>query len=158
MTKPIRGQVDGFEGRFLSGWALPDSKAGTCLVRVTTSDGREIGRGRASHPRDDLRGIMPDHANIGFRIPIDCPDYLELLHVTVEKTPLAGSPLVVGRGLFDGSIFVKDGLIEGTVTERAPNAPAPQIMVRDQYDRVVAEGPAVLGANNELAFAAILTN
>jgi GT2 family glycosyltransferase len=56
----------------------------------------------------------------------------------------------VGRGLFDGSIFVRDGLIEGIITERAPNAPAPQITVRDQYDRVVAEGPAVLAANNEL--------
>jgi hypothetical protein len=150
MTKSIRGQVDGFEGRFLSGWALPESKSGPCLVRVSTSDGREIGRGRASHPRDDLRGVMPERTNIGFRIPIDCPDNLDVLHVTVDKTPLVGSPLVVGRGLFDGSIFVKDGLIEGIVTERAPNAPAPLITVRDQYGRVVAEGAAVLAANNEL--------
>ena len=71
VTKAIRGHVDGFEGRFISGWAISDENEGTCLVEVSTPKGRVIARGRASHPREDLRGVGNGRSNIAFRIPVE---------------------------------------------------------------------------------------
>jgi GT2 family glycosyltransferase/glycosyltransferase involved in cell wall biosynthesis len=148
-TKLIQGYVDGFSGRFIEGWAVYDSTDATCLVKVSTPDGCEIGRGRASHPREDLRGVGNGRIDIAFRIAVDYPAEAEALHITVDDVPLRGSPLAIGRGFFDGAFVVQSGVICGTVTERAANAPPPRVRFEDQYGRIVAEGHASLSPDRD---------
>jgi GT2 family glycosyltransferase/glycosyltransferase involved in cell wall biosynthesis len=150
MTKPIRGHVDGFEGRFICGWAISETDDRNCLVKVVTADGKELARGRASHPREDLRGISPGRTNVGFRILLDKPADISELHVTVDKIPLPGSPIIIGRGIFDGAVRVQSGIVEGVITERSATTTPPQIVVRDQYNRVVAEGYGIFPPGHDL--------
>jgi hypothetical protein len=150
VTKPIRGYVDGLEGRFIVGWAVYESDDTACLVTVSTPDGREVGRAHASHPREDLRNIANGRVNFAFRIAVDYPPDAEALHVTFDDVLLPGSPLAVGRGMFDGGFTVQSGVIVGAVTERAANALPPRIRVEEQYGRVVAEGLASLSRPNRI--------
>ncbi len=122
---------------------------------MVTADGKELARGRASHPRDDLRGISAGRTNVGFRILLDKPTDIEELHVTVDKIPLPGSPIIIGRGIFDGAVRVQSGVVEGVITERAATTKPPQIEVRDQYDRVVAEGLGTFPPGHDLHTPAI---
>jgi len=142
VSKQIRGHVDGFYGGFIEGWAFYESDDATCLVKVSTPDEHPVGQGRASHPRDDLRAIGNGRCNFAFRIAVEPSRDVETLHVTVDDMELPGSPLAIGKGLFNGSFSVQSGVIHGVVTERAPNEFPPCVRFEDQYGRIVAEGYA----------------
>ncbi len=138
----VLGHVDGLEGRFLSGWARCDEERDTCLIRVFNNFGSELGRGRASHHRPDLNAITPGRSDFAFRIPLEIPTETERLHVWADDQELHGSPIEMGPGRFDGAIQVRDGVVEGWVTERRVTAEPIRIEIIDQYGRIAAEGLA----------------
>src|SRR5215469_1199991 len=149
MSPQLRGYIDGFDDHCIVGWAVYGSIDATCLVKVSTPDGREVGQGRASYPREDLREITNGRIGIAFRIAIEYPDDAGELRITVDGEQLPGSPLPIGRGLFDGAFSVRAGVIDCVVTERACKVAPPWIRFEDQYGRVVAEGQAGFAATSD---------
>ncbi len=151
----IRGQVDGFDGSFIRGWALQITGDTTCLVKISTPDGRVIAEGRASHTREDLRNVGDGRNNFAFRIPVEYPPDVDALHVTADGIALSGSPCAIGRGLFDGAFIVRSGIIRGRVTERAINRRPPRVRFEDQYGHILAEGDAFFATDRDSANVAL---
>lgn len=138
----IRGHVDGFEARYICGWAVNSGNDKNCLVRVVTDDGIEIAKGRAFYQRADLIHVGGGRANIAFRIPIEQLPDVALLHIIADGQALGGSPILLGPEHFDGRFSISSGFVQATVTQRVAADHPPHISLIDQYGRVIAEGAA----------------
>lgn len=130
---PIVGLVEGLEGSTVRGWAL--SNEPTCQINVADGEGRIVATGIAAKPRQ--AADRPPY-RIGFRIETGVPAASRSLRVFAGGHELAGSPLTLGPGLFDGGLEVRDGRISGWVQERvAAHRPAP-VCIHDQYGQLLA--------------------
>ena len=136
----IRGHVDGIYGDAVEGWAFYESDDATCLVEVSTPDGRIVAQGRASRRRPDLQAIGRGRDDFSFRIVLESMADAGALSVSVNGMELPGSPVVIGSGLFSGAFSVQSGVVHGVVTERVAGGAPPRIRFEDQFGRVVAEG------------------
>jgi GT2 family glycosyltransferase/glycosyltransferase involved in cell wall biosynthesis len=132
----VIGALDGVVGALLTGWAVATGRATPCAVVVADADGTVVARGTATVARPELahQGVahpVQGRTTVGFRIPLpDLPG--GTLRVFADGVELPGSPISVGREVFDGAIALIDGAIEGWVHARAlPGAP-PAISLHDQ--------------------------
>jgi GT2 family glycosyltransferase len=138
------GHLDGLDGPYLCGWAADGGSEASCLVEVFSPDGDLVAKGRASHRREDLRGVTGGLTDIGFRILLDPLPAHPLLHVRVGGVAVPGSPIHLGDGQFFGAMGVRDGIVQGSVTQAIATAPPPQVRIEDQYGRVLFDGLASL--------------
>src|SRR5262249_16940111 len=71
-----------------------------------------------------------------------------LLRVSVGGSEISGSPVAVGKGLYDGRASVANGCIEGWVTERLFGFKTPVVKVVDQDGDIVGEGLAEVASDS----------
>ena len=136
----VRGLVDGFEGNFVTGWALDTANpTRACQIRVIDSVGEVIAKGLASRSRADLASVGVGHVNFAFRILLPILSKRERFEVTADNVSLLNSPIDVGTGLFDGNAQVRDGFVSGWVTERVTEFLPPHITVANQDGDVICE-------------------
>lgn len=145
----IAGHVDGFEGCYLSGWAIADPDVESCRIEVTDEDGHIVGRGRATRVRPDLKELGRGRVNFGFRFPVQL-DHGGLLRVSAHGVELGGSPVLSGPGTWDGVLVISKGVAHGSVTERTSKLNEPPVVhIRDQYGKVVAEAAGALETSRD---------
>ena len=136
----ILGCVDGFAGSYLTGWAIAQPDVQNCFIEIIdSSTGSVVATGRAARSRDDLRALGYGRSNFAFSIPIaNCAD-AGRFRVTADGIELLGSPVLTGKQLFDGSLTVTNGWIDGWVHERCRTFQAPRITLFDQDGVLLAE-------------------
>ena len=129
----VHGRVEGFEGLYIIGWAITGSGLENSKIEVKSPDGQTIAAARASRHRADLAEVGKGRTNISFRIPLPklAPklDGVDRLHVYADGTELPGSPLPIGTGVYDGSVTVNGGSVEGWITARALSFDPPTINI-----------------------------
>lgn len=134
----VHGAIDGFEGLYLTGWAIARPDDHTCVIEVRDAAGGVVASGRATRSRPDLAALGYGRTSFAFRIALPgvvAPgDYV----VTADGIPLGGSPVRAGQGAFDGFVEVAHGHFDGWVTERAAGAAAPRIEVVDAAGTVLS--------------------
>ncbi len=139
----VRGSIDGFEGLYLTGWAVDGAKVGPCLIEVRDAGGRVVASGAATRARPDLAVLGYGRTDFAFRVPVDGIVEDGLFAVTADGVALPGSPVRAGPGNFDGFFEVANGHLDGWVTERAAGQAAPEISVVDGRGVVLARAVAV---------------
>ncbi len=142
MPVALIGHLDGLDGPYLCGWAAAPGDGTPCLVEVFSPDDEFVAKGRASHRREDLRDVTGGLTDIGFRILLDPLPAHPLLHVRVGNIAVPGSPIRLGAGQFTGAMGLRDGIIQGSVTEAIAQAQPPEVRIEDQYGRVLVGGIA----------------
>jgi len=138
----ISGNVDGFEGTWLVGWAYFEGTAKPCVISVRDETGAQIVEGKASRERPDLAGLDLGRNNLGFRIRVPDLGTTRRLRVFADGVPLRGSPLSVGSGHFDGRLYVENGYATGWVTERLQLFSSPQVEIIGPDGEIVASVPS----------------
>ena len=123
----IQGHVDGFEGHWVLGWAIAEPDSSSCAVEIIDQNGVVVGKGRATRTRPDLRSLDKGRINFAFRIPVRV-DGDQSLRVCVDGEELAGSPVQVGPGNWDGFVEVGNGRASGWLTERTANRDTPPLV------------------------------
>ena len=136
----IAAHLDGFEGCYLVGWAYSPGSAHNCTISVADDSGREVAQGEASRDRLDLLTVGIGRTDFGFRIPVKNLGSVSPLHVYADGVELAGSPLSVGRGHFDGHLYVYDGFATGWTTERLEGFSPPHIDIVGANGEILASG------------------
>jgi GT2 family glycosyltransferase len=135
----LRDNLDGLNGSSVVGWVIPTiSGASHCVIRISDESGQELASGLADRARPDLDSLGLGRTDISFCIPV--PDHTRRarLHVYADDVEFKDSPLLIGRGLFDGVLGVADGCAFGWVMERSQSFTAPEVQVTDQNGTVVA--------------------
>jgi GT2 family glycosyltransferase/glycosyltransferase involved in cell wall biosynthesis len=138
----VRGHVDGMVGAYVIGWAVSDADSGNCAIEILDPAGTVLAKGRASRHRDDLVSLGLGRTTMAFRIPVNIPAAPGLLRVLADGEELAGSPIKVGTGQFDGDAMVSAGAVSGWVTERFSDFPPPLITVVNQHGALVGKSRA----------------
>lgn len=133
------GAIDGFEGGYLTGWALTPLENKSSSIVVKSADGRAVSRGVAARHRADLKSLGFGQDNFAFRIPIKLSKQKRSLRVYADETELPQSPVEVGPGLFDGHISIAGPRVSGWVTERVNDFTAPRITLVDQFGVMICE-------------------
>lgn len=136
------GFIDGLEGSAVRGWAVPEG-AGAASVVVRDTVGRTLGRGIADQERPDLARLGLDRTACGFRVPVRGLEQAGALHVFADGVELAGSPIPVGQGLYDGGLAVADGVASGWLVERTEIFRGARVHLRDQDGVLLGEADAV---------------
>ena len=143
----VHGAVDGFEGLYLTGWAIARPDDHTCVIEVRDAAGNKVAGGRATRSRPDLAALGYGRNSFAFRIPLAGVVEAAQFTVTADGIPLHGSPVQAGRGIFDGFIEVAHGHFDGWVTERSIGAAAPRIEVADDAGNVLATVRSTIAAD-----------
>ncbi len=143
----VHGAVDGFEGLYLTGWAIARPDDHTCVIEVHDAAGNKVAGGRATRSRPDLAALGYGRNSFAFRIPLAGVVEAAQFTVTADGIPLHGSPVQAGRGIFDGFIEVAHGHFDGWVTERSIGAAAPRIEVADDAGNVLATVRSTIAAD-----------
>ena len=143
----VHGAVDGFEGLYLTGWAIARPDDHTCVIEVRDLAGNKVGAGRATRSRPDLAALGYGRTSFAFRIPLAGVTEATEFTVTADGVLLGGSPVRAGRGVFDGFVEVAHGHFDGWVTERAEGAAAPRIEVVDEAGRVLGTARSSIAAD-----------
>ncbi|MGA9866337.1 MAG: glycosyltransferase family 2 protein, partial [Acetobacteraceae bacterium] len=133
----IVGFIDGLEGSYVRGWASAD---GGPAASVTIRDraGKLLARGQTGLHRPDVERLG-EGAMCGFRIPVRRFGSAGALHVFGDGIELAGSPVRVGAGLYDGAITVADGIVSGWVMERTELFRGAVVRLHDQDGLLLGE-------------------
>jgi hypothetical protein len=113
------GLIDGLDRAHLCGWAVSSSRR-PALVVVRDDAGAVLARGPAAGERPDLASLGLGTTEVGFRFPVCLPDAegagrAAALHVFANGVELAGSPVRLGPGVFDGALSVAGGVASGWV-------------------------------------------
>ncbi len=125
------GFIDGLEGAYVRGWAIADGKR-PAAITIRDAAGKLLARGQALLDRPDVARMSRRSPTCGFRIPIRQIGKAGALHVFGDGVELAGSPVPVGPGHYDGGFVVSDGVATGWVTERVDGFRGARIELRDQ--------------------------
>ncbi len=133
----LKGHVDGLEGCYVLGWAYSNDAPAGCLVCIEDGDGQLIASGEATVARSDL--VKLGFGNSSFRISLGNIHETKALRIFVKGTELAGSPIQVGPGRYDGQVWVANGFVRGWISERVSKFDPPVVRVIDQDDEVVCE-------------------
>ena len=131
------GHVDGLMGCYLLGWAVPGNPANSRVVYVKNARGELVATGEASLRRDDLTKL--GRGNSAFRIGLGEIRDTDVLHISMDGAELAGSPISVGPGRYDGYVSVTNGVVQGWVTERIATFNAPVINIIDQDGDLICQ-------------------
>ncbi len=113
------GHVDGFIGRYVSGWALPDSLTDTCAIDIRASNGTRLASGSARRDRPDLAPLALGRIDFGFRIPLDDFGGGPLVHILADGVELPGSPLQIGDDIIDGYFKILEDRVVGWACRRS---------------------------------------
>ncbi len=137
------GYVDGFEGARLRGWAVTASRRPANII-VRDDDGRVVARGQAAEDRPDLACLGFGLTRFGFRLPVPRPagariDRPGALHIFADGIELAGSPVALGPGLFDGALAIAGGVASGWVAERVEGFRTACVQLHDQDGTLLGE-------------------
>lgn len=142
--KSVIGQVDRFEGMYVTGWAIELPYIRPCKIRVVTDSGELVGQGKANIPREDLSDLRHGRNNFAFRVPVVKLEEAVSLRVYANDTELTGSPIVFKAGVFDGFLRIADGTIDGWVVERGGAASEPEVTLTDPRGRHLGSLHSVL--------------
>ncbi|MBV9824905.1 MAG: glycosyltransferase [Alphaproteobacteria bacterium] len=105
-----------------------------------------LGTGRANRVRPDLHILGLGRTDFAFRFAVKV-ERASLVRVLVAGSELAGSPIAVGPGIWDGVLEITAGAATGWVTERCvASKTAPLIDIVDEQGEQVGQGRAVLHA------------
>ena len=127
----LRGAIDGFEGLYMTGWAVAaNPKDHRCVISVLDATGQIVAEGQAALPRADLASLGYGHTSFAFRIALPDRATPTTFTVTADGQPF-GSPVTVGRGIFDGYIRLLNGNLAGWVTERCVSNEVPVVDLVD---------------------------
>ena len=138
----IKGHVNGMAGAYVIGWAFSDAEP-NAEVSIFDAGGEVLATGRAAQHRADLAGVGGGRTDFAFRIAVDNPEARRLLHVRAEGVELAGSPITVGAGVYDGDCAIVKATVTGWVTERVSGFSPPAIQIVNQHGAVVGVGEAM---------------
>jgi GT2 family glycosyltransferase/glycosyltransferase involved in cell wall biosynthesis len=144
----IKGHVDGMQGSYVVGWAVAEPDTGNCAITITDAQGETIAKGRASRHRPDLASLGLGRTTLAFRIPITHTPEPRLLHILANGEALPGSPILVGKGQFDGYCAIEAAMVTGWITERARGFVPPAISVLNQHGVEVGRGISTLEPAN----------
>ncbi|MEO8716006.1 MAG: hypothetical protein ABI369_13430 [Acetobacteraceae bacterium] len=127
------GFIDGLEGAYVRGWAIAQGSGEARPAAITIRDpaGKVLARGLADLDRPDV-GRLGHGSACGFRVPVRRMGRARALHVFADGVEVAGSPVPVGAGVFDGSLVLADGLASGWVMERISDFRAAPVRLHDQ--------------------------
>ena len=111
---------------------------------VRDDAGAVLARGPAAGERPDLACLGLGTTQVGFRFPVCLPDAegagrAAALHVFANGVELAGSPVRLGPGVFDGALSVAGGVASGWVAERVEGFRAACVQLRDQDGSLLGE-------------------
>jgi GT2 family glycosyltransferase len=149
----IVGSVDGFEGSYVTGWAIAVPDDHSCTIDVFDGAGRLVGSGRATRARPDLSSLGYGRSTFSFRVPVTELGSTDALRVCADGIELPGCPVPVGSGLYDGYFTVSRGYASGWVAERRAGFLPPLIRLVDQNGEVVATGASTIdGTENDPHF------
>lgn len=113
------GHVDGFIGRYVSGWAVPGSGAENCLIKICDENGACLASGKARRDRADLASLALGRVDFGFRIPLDRFGGGSMVHVLADGIELPGSPLQIGDTIVDGYFKIVEDRVVGWACRRS---------------------------------------
>lgn len=131
----VTGRVDGMEGSYLVGWARGDTPE-PCAIAVLDPAGNLVASGTASLERPPANAGEANRSGTVFRIPLPHAAG-PFLRVLADGVELPNSPLPLGKGVFDGQVWLSQGGVAGWVSERMAGQPAPEITILDQEGREV---------------------
>ena len=134
-SEPTLGQLDGLEGTYAVGWAQGNGTA-PCTITIAAGD-LVVAQGTASLQRVDTQNRSWTRGDCAFRVPVPSFQHQAELRVLADGVEIAGSPVTVGAGLFDGRMWLSQGAVAGWVTERTGGFRPPCVTIRDQNERVV---------------------
>ena len=134
-SQPALGQLDDLEGTYAVGWATGGGSV-PCAITIAAGDA-VVARGTASLQRVDMQNRSWTKGECAFRVPVPSFQQETALRVLADGVEIAGSPVVVGPGLFDGRMWLSQGAVAGWVTERTDGFRPPFVTIRDQDGRVV---------------------
>ena len=134
----VRGSIDGFEGQYLTGWAIAVPDDHTCVIEVRDESGHVVVSGRATRARPDLAVLGFGRTSFAFRIPLGGVTEAGRFRVTADGHDLPGSPVAAGHGSFDGFFELANGHVDGWVTERAATIEPPEITLAEPGGAILA--------------------
>lgn len=140
------GFIDGLEGAYVRGWAIADDKR-PAAITIRDPAGKLLARGQALLDRPDVAQFSKRSPNCGFRIPVRQIGKAGALHIFGDGVELAGSPVPVGPGQYDGGFVVSEAVATGWVTERAERFRGARIELRDQDGVLLGEAEALVDEN-----------
>jgi glycosyltransferase involved in cell wall biosynthesis len=143
----VRGLVEGLIGNRLLGWAYDPSTGRPCTVLVVDGSGTVVSVTSARLQRSDLAALGFGRDDFAFRAEIRLQADSQDLRVYADGMEIAGSPLPIGPGIFDGIANAADGAVEGWVYERRSESVPPVITLLDQDDICVGRATAVADAD-----------
>src|SRR5262245_5489985 len=150
--RSVIGRIDGLEGCYIVGWALPKQPNKNAVITILNGHKKILATARASRHRSDLAEF--GLAASGFRVPLtDIPKDHELIHVVADGVELQGSPILLGPGRYDGSLKVTGDVVSGWVTERIFQPSAPIVRIVDQNGSLVCELQSQINQTSEPLFA-----
>jgi GT2 family glycosyltransferase/glycosyltransferase involved in cell wall biosynthesis len=114
-----KGHVDGFIGRYVSGWALPEPGTDHCVIEIRGNDGTHLAAGKARRDRADLAPLALGRIDFGFRIVLDNFGDSTTIHVLADGAELPGSPLQIGDGIVDGYFKILEDRVVGWACRRS---------------------------------------
>jgi len=135
----VKGHLDGMSGAYAIGWAVAEPDRGNCAIEILDDQNAVVARGRASRHREDLVALGLGRSTMSFRIAIPDAPGQRRLRVLANGEELAGSPILVGAGVFDGDAAVSGGTVIGWVTERTTGFQPPLISIFDHHGVKVGE-------------------
>jgi GT2 family glycosyltransferase/glycosyltransferase involved in cell wall biosynthesis len=149
----IAGQVDRFEGQYVTGWAIELPYVRACRITLLLADGTLVGQGKANVPREDLSALGHGRDNFAFRVPVAGLEDGAVVRVLANDAELGGSPLTFKSGVFDGFLQVNAGDIDGWVAERGGRASAPLVTLVGPDGRTLGTLPSRLAPDADPLFA-----
>ncbi|MEO9189290.1 MAG: glycosyltransferase family 2 protein [Acetobacteraceae bacterium] len=139
------GFIDGLEGSYVRGWAVADGERAAAIT-IREPGGKLLARGPAALDRPDVERLGYRRA-CGFRIPVRRIGHVGALHVFADGIELAGSPVRVGAGLYDGALIISDGVASGWIMERTDLFRGASVRLHDQDGVLLGEAEACIEAD-----------
>jgi GT2 family glycosyltransferase/glycosyltransferase involved in cell wall biosynthesis len=135
------GFVDGLEGAYVRGWALTEGLRPAAII-IRDAAGKPLARGTAEQERPDVGRLAQGRTACGFRIPVRRLRLAGMLRVFADGVELAGSPVPVGPGRYDGDLSVGGSVATGWVNERTEGFRGAHVQLRDQDGALLGEAEA----------------
>jgi hypothetical protein len=117
--RTVIGHVDGFEGNYVVGWAVPKNHDLSCTIEIFDASENLLTSGKAERARQDLSVLGLGRNTFAFRISLADAMASKHIRVFADGAELPGSPVPMGSLRFDGAMQVVEDVTHPWVGDGA---------------------------------------